>query len=63
MTTRDRMAMAAKHAKINEVACPKCGAPALALCRLPSGQPLIVPHQARRHAAANAGVYTPGGTP
>lgn len=29
-----------------EVACPKCGAPALAPCRFPSGTP-VLPHNAR----------------
>lgn len=29
-----------------EVACPKCGAPALAPCRFPSGQ-AVLPHSAR----------------
>lgn len=37
-----------------EVACPKCGAPALAACHFPSGKP-ILPHHARLKRVTSRG--------
>jgi hypothetical protein len=37
-----------------EVGCPKCGQPALAPCRFPSGTP-ILPHQARLKVVSREG--------
>jgi len=53
----------AKHARISSVPCPKCGAAEGAPCRVPNGKTAVVPHQARRSAAADAGIYVPGGAP
>jgi hypothetical protein len=62
MTTAAEMrAMHLNHARIKQIPCPVCGAlPGLG-CRGPKGKPQQIPHQARRRAAADAGLYTPGG--
>jgi hypothetical protein len=57
---RDPADMREKHKQIRQVPCPVCEAPVGAPCRGPSGQAMQIPHQARRRAAADAGLYTPG---
>jgi hypothetical protein len=52
-------AMAAKRMLIETMPCPQCGAAAGVRCKTPSGSVLLVPHQARRSAAADAKVYVP----
>ena len=47
------------RALIRQVPCPQCDAPVMAPCRLPSGGVPSPDHQARRHAAADAGAYIP----
>ena len=63
MTKRTREAAVAsmhrKHTQIKQIPCPICGAPVFMQCRTPNGQTLQIPHQARRRAAADAGIYTP----
>ena len=59
--------MRENHARIKLVPCPPpredglggCGAPAHQSCRGPNGHVMYIPHQARRHAAAEAGIYVP----
>jgi hypothetical protein len=57
---RDPSEIREKHKQIRQVPCPVCEAPEGAPCRGPSGQIMQIPHQARRRAAADAGLYTPG---
>lgn len=52
-------ALLASRMQIQVVACPRCGAAAGERCRNPSGAVTLVPHQARRRAAADAKVYVP----
>ena len=49
----------ASHGKINQIPCPAGAAAEGKTCRNPNGSYMQVPHQARRHAAAEAGVYQP----
>lgn len=51
------------RAAIMQIPCPQCDAGPHVRCRGPKGAPMNIPHQARRRAAANAGVYVPGGAP
>jgi DNA-directed RNA polymerase subunit RPC12/RpoP len=51
----------AAHVAISRVPCPACGARILAPYRAPNGSLAVVPHQARRRVAADAGLYIPGG--
>ena len=44
---------------IRQVPCPRCGVPVGAPCHTPNGNAVTVDHSERRHAAAEAGVYTP----
>jgi len=46
------------YAKIKKVPCPKCEAPIGGPCVTPKGARTF-PHQERRHAAADVGLYVP----
>jgi hypothetical protein len=61
MTTADEIrGMHLNHARIKQIPCPVCGALPGVGCRGPKGQGMQIPHQARRRAAADAGLYVPG---
>ncbi len=50
-----------RHAQINSIPCPHCLMPAGLPCKSPAGSQTTIPHQARRRAAADGGLYMPGG--
>ena len=55
----NRAAVRENHRKIMQAHCPRCGAGKGAPCKDPSGKSASMPHQARRSAAADAGLYKP----
>ncbi len=59
MIVENRAAVLENHWKIRQVPCPRCGAAKGAACKGPNGKPTSMPHQARRSAAADAGLYKP----
>jgi hypothetical protein len=51
--------LAENRVNIRKVPCPHCGVKPGFCCKNPSGGYQYTPHQARRHLAAETGVYTP----